>query len=26
VFVTSLYVKRNGKWLERLYQTTVLKP
>ncbi|MEZ5784970.1 MAG: nuclear transport factor 2 family protein [Xanthobacteraceae bacterium] len=26
VFVTSLYVKRNGHWLERLYQTTVLKP
>ena len=26
VFVTSLYVKRDGKWLERLYQTTVLKP
>jgi hypothetical protein len=26
VFVTSLYVKRDGKWQERLYQTTVLKP
>ena len=26
VFVTSLFVKRDGRWLERLYQTTVLKP
>jgi hypothetical protein len=26
VFVTSLYVKRDGRWLERLYQTTVLRP
>lgn len=26
VFVTSIYVKRDGRWLERLYQTTVLKP
>lgn len=26
VFVTSLFVERDGRWLERLYQTTVLEP
>ena len=26
VFVTAIYVKHNGQWLERLYQSTVLKP
>lgn len=26
VYVTALYVRHNGQWLEKFYQTTVLKP